>query len=249
MAPTDVEVAEDVWFLNLKVNDFCFTRILLDLENLGKANSILSNNPPNHFLEREYLLNLLGELMKIYTNELREVQAEIGPENVYMITLHQGINANEEFLFSKYDVKKAHIETAIAATPFIPRTFALKSSDDAIRRAYKMLKSDKPKFGKHTTEAAFLYLFQGKPITSNYQPVIWEHSLRCLVFFFSKLFENGILHDDEWQSAISNHSLIYFKGKAIRKGTFIKDYEYTKSSSVGWLYLANIQIMLQRIHP
>lgn len=29
----------------------------------------------------------------------------------------------------------------------------------------------------------------------------------------------------------------------------IKDYEYTVSSSVTWLYLANIQIMLQRIRP
>ena len=29
----------------------------------------------------------------------------------------------------------------------------------------------------------------------------------------------------------------------------IKDHEYTKSSSVGWLYLANIQMMLQRNHP
>ena len=29
----------------------------------------------------------------------------------------------------------------------------------------------------------------------------------------------------------------------------VKDYEYTVSSSVGWMYLANIQIMLQRIHP
>jgi transposase len=29
----------------------------------------------------------------------------------------------------------------------------------------------------------------------------------------------------------------------------VKDYEYTTSSSIGWLYLANIQIMLQRIHP
>jgi len=27
----------------------------------------------------------------------------------------------------------------------------------------------------------------------------------------------------------------------------VKDYEYTVSSSVNWLYLANIQIMLQRI--
>ena len=29
----------------------------------------------------------------------------------------------------------------------------------------------------------------------------------------------------------------------------VKDYEYTISSSTGWMYLANIQIMLQRIHP
>lgn len=29
----------------------------------------------------------------------------------------------------------------------------------------------------------------------------------------------------------------------------IKDYEYTLSSSVGWLLLANIQIILQRIKP
>ena len=29
----------------------------------------------------------------------------------------------------------------------------------------------------------------------------------------------------------------------------VKDYEYTLSSSVGWLLLANIQIMLQRIEP
>lgn len=29
----------------------------------------------------------------------------------------------------------------------------------------------------------------------------------------------------------------------------VKDYEYTLSSSVGWLLLANIQIMLQRIKP
>nr|WP_229211201.1 transposase [Dyadobacter jiangsuensis] len=27
----------------------------------------------------------------------------------------------------------------------------------------------------------------------------------------------------------------------------VKDYEYTVSSSVSWLYLANIQLMLQRI--
>nr|WP_317042377.1 transposase [Spirosoma fluviale] len=27
----------------------------------------------------------------------------------------------------------------------------------------------------------------------------------------------------------------------------VKDYEYTLSSSVNWLYLANIQLMLQRI--
>lgn len=27
----------------------------------------------------------------------------------------------------------------------------------------------------------------------------------------------------------------------------VKDYEYTLSSSVNWLYLANIQIMLQRV--
>jgi len=27
----------------------------------------------------------------------------------------------------------------------------------------------------------------------------------------------------------------------------VKDYEHTVSSSVNWLYLANIQIMLQRI--
>ncbi|WP_229201740.1 transposase [Arsenicibacter rosenii] len=27
----------------------------------------------------------------------------------------------------------------------------------------------------------------------------------------------------------------------------VKDYEYTLSSSANWLYLANIQIMLQRI--
>ena len=27
----------------------------------------------------------------------------------------------------------------------------------------------------------------------------------------------------------------------------VKDYEYTLSSSVSWLYLANIQLMLQRI--
>lgn len=29
----------------------------------------------------------------------------------------------------------------------------------------------------------------------------------------------------------------------------VKDYEYTVSSSVGWLLLANIQMMLQRIKP
>ncbi len=29
----------------------------------------------------------------------------------------------------------------------------------------------------------------------------------------------------------------------------VKDYEYTLSSSVVWLLLANIQIMLQRIKP
>lgn len=29
----------------------------------------------------------------------------------------------------------------------------------------------------------------------------------------------------------------------------VKDYEYTTSSSVGWLLLANIQLMLQRIKP
>jgi transposase len=29
----------------------------------------------------------------------------------------------------------------------------------------------------------------------------------------------------------------------------VKDYEYTLSSSVGWLLLANIQIILQRIKP
>ncbi len=29
----------------------------------------------------------------------------------------------------------------------------------------------------------------------------------------------------------------------------VKDYEYTVSSSINWLYLANIQIMLQRIQP
>lgn len=29
----------------------------------------------------------------------------------------------------------------------------------------------------------------------------------------------------------------------------VKDYEYTTSSSVSWLYLANIQLMLQRIQP
>ena len=29
----------------------------------------------------------------------------------------------------------------------------------------------------------------------------------------------------------------------------VKDYEYTLSSSVGWLLLANIQLMLQRIKP
>ena len=29
----------------------------------------------------------------------------------------------------------------------------------------------------------------------------------------------------------------------------VKDYEYTLSSSVGWLLLANIQLMLQRIEP
>jgi transposase len=29
----------------------------------------------------------------------------------------------------------------------------------------------------------------------------------------------------------------------------VKDYEYTVSSSIGWMFLANIQIMLQRIHP
>lgn len=29
----------------------------------------------------------------------------------------------------------------------------------------------------------------------------------------------------------------------------VKDYEYTVSSSVSWLYLANIQIMLQQIDP
>jgi len=29
----------------------------------------------------------------------------------------------------------------------------------------------------------------------------------------------------------------------------VKDYEYTLSSSVAWLYLANIQVMLQRIKP
>jgi len=29
----------------------------------------------------------------------------------------------------------------------------------------------------------------------------------------------------------------------------VKDYEYTVSSSVSWLYLANIQIMLQRVQP
>jgi transposase len=28
----------------------------------------------------------------------------------------------------------------------------------------------------------------------------------------------------------------------------VKDYEYTLTSSVGWMYLANIQLMLQRIH-
>ena len=32
-------------------------------------------------------------------------------------------------------------------------------------------------------------------------------------------------------------------------GTVAKDYEHTVSSSVGWLMLANIQIMLQRIEP
>ena len=32
-----------------------------------------------------------------------------------------------------------------------------------------------------------------------------------------------------------------------RCGRLVKDYEYTVSSSVSWLYLANIQIMLQRI--
>ncbi|MCC5610869.1 transposase [Nostoc sp. CHAB 5834] len=29
----------------------------------------------------------------------------------------------------------------------------------------------------------------------------------------------------------------------------VKDYEHTISSSVSWLYLANIQLMLQRIEP
>ncbi|GAB4026615.1 hypothetical protein [Spirosoma gilvum] len=29
----------------------------------------------------------------------------------------------------------------------------------------------------------------------------------------------------------------------------VKDYEFTLSSSVGWLLLANIQLMLQRIRP
>ena len=34
-----------------------------------------------------------------------------------------------------------------------------------------------------------------------------------------------------------------------RCGRIVKDYEYTVSSSVGWLLLANIQLMLQRIKP
>ncbi|TLU97482.1 IS5/IS1182 family transposase, partial [Dyadobacter sediminis] len=29
----------------------------------------------------------------------------------------------------------------------------------------------------------------------------------------------------------------------------VKDYEYTVSSSVAWILLANIQLMLQRIKP
>ncbi|RIV18545.1 IS5/IS1182 family transposase, partial [Fibrisoma montanum] len=29
----------------------------------------------------------------------------------------------------------------------------------------------------------------------------------------------------------------------------VKDYEYTLSSSVAWLYLANIQMMVQRVKP
>lgn len=29
----------------------------------------------------------------------------------------------------------------------------------------------------------------------------------------------------------------------------VKDYEYTTSSATGWLYLVNIQVMLQRIYP
>jgi transposase len=34
-----------------------------------------------------------------------------------------------------------------------------------------------------------------------------------------------------------------------RCGRLVKDYEYTVSSSVGWLFLGNIQIMLQQLDP
>jgi len=211
MAPNDVDIAEDVHYLNEQVNRFFYLRFLFDLEILGLGGDHGKNDVGGKSKSQNDIIQYLANLIEMHANWQHTFQSDGVAGD--LITIRNGIIADEGFLFSKI--------SSVALTkrsPIIPTTFLLATTEEAIRSAYKDLKKSNREFGLDNTEDAFLYLFQGKPITSNYKPIVWHHTLRSLTYFFSKMVKEGILLKTKWQSHIIKHSLIIHNGKIPTKG-------------------------------
>jgi hypothetical protein len=206
MAPSDVDIAEDVYYLNQQVNRFFYMRFLFDLEILGLGGDHGKNDVGGKSKSKNDIIQYLANLIGTHTDWQHTFQ--IGGVAGDVMTVRNGILADEGFLFSKI--------SSVALTKrsrIIPTTFLLATTEEAIRSAYKELIKSNKEFGLDNTEDAFLYLFQGKPITSNYKPIVWHHTLRSLTYFFSKMVKEGVLLKKTWQSYIIKHSLIIHYGK------------------------------------
>lgn len=229
MAPKDVDIAEDIYFLNEKLNGFVYARFLLDMEGLGLKGDLQKKEVESEVKNQSEILRCLSSLIDTYTNWLHMSPSKISV--VDSVTAKNGMSADEEFLFSK-------ISRSVAGTkrrPAIPTTFLLTITEDGIRSAYKELEKSNRKFGLDNTEDAFVYLFQGKPITSNFKPIIWRHSLRSLIYFFSKMVKEGILLNTTWPSHIVNHSLIIHNGEIPTIGRL----KSTKVQISDWLEMSD----------
>jgi len=214
-AANDLEMAEDVKFLDHQIANFFALRHQFDLGFYGITdcnNEDLINNLLS--TRKEFSCETLTSLIKFYSEWKKEIQYVNGSFTVDMMTLSVGVVADDQYLFGRL----VSIEDEKKQTKLLPKTFSTDADKDHLVKAYDLIKNHNNEFGRKNSQSTFLALFTDQQITADYQPVIWTLELQELVFLFARL-ERWAVVKKQWQSVLYKYPVLLFEGESPDKSS------------------------------